>query len=483
MSVKSISPLQIGSHVPRTNGWLIVNPDYQELLALHHLATPQDVLSLPGVVVNGHVGRNVSRVELGGMTAYLKREHQVQFRSRWKNFLAGFGFVSMSEREARVLRFLEERELCGPEWMAYGEWGGQAFLLVREAGTEDHRAELSEEASRAPLRKRWGWLSDSRNNPHRLRSGALEFSGDSRALAIAIARLHQAGVDQPDLYAKHILADATGNITILDWQQARLLKATMPIQRVRSLAALCATTPDEIGRTNRFRFLKAYLAECGQREWKPLARQILAEATKLRKRPGIRRQLGQQADAKQLLVRIQGETVCAVPAIADDLRNDVIIRQLHDATRTALPAMLPAGTCWKANEYRRPWGRCWAALRGKSWRSDELKLARLVMHLERYGVPAPKIVAYGQRTTGMNATAFVAYEGSPTGDIVMTLPELVRKLHAVGVALRELPVSAKPFAIIDGRAVVNDPACFELVKKLSWRHVERANRWLGAAAG
>jgi hypothetical protein len=469
LSVKSISPFQPALLAAR-RGWMIVHPDYRELFALRNLLAPTDVLNLPGVVVNGHVRRNVTRVGLGEMTAYLKREHRVGFRCRWKNFLAGFGFVSMSEREAMVLKFLEARELCGPDWMAYGECQGEAFLLVRGVGSEGTRTS-SQEASRAPLRQRWGWPSHTGSNPHRLRSGALDVS-------CAIAKLHHSGVDQPDLFFKHILADSAGNITILDWQQARLRKSLTASQRLRSLAALNATTPDSVGRTERLRFLKAYLAEFGQRDWKPLAGAILSTTAELRKRPGIRRQLGQHADARQLLVRIHGETVCAVPAIADDLRSEAVIRQLHDATRTTLPAMLPAGTCWNATEYG------WlAGFRGKSWRSGELKLARLVMHLERHGIPAPRIVAYGQQNIGMRTTAFVAYEGSPSGDAVMTLPELMQHLHSAGVVLRELPATAKPFAIIDGRAVVNDPGCFELVKKLSWKHVERANRRLGAVAG
>ena len=446
MSVKSISPLPAGRLASGADGWLVVHPDHRTLLALHHLDSPADLLDLPAIVVNGHVGRNVSSVRLGELTAYLKREHRVALRTRWKNFLAGFGFVSMSEREANVLRYLESQDLNGPGWLAYGEYRGAAFLLVSDAGTP------------AP-------------------------TTNVRALAIAVARIHHAGVDQPDLFAKHVFTDAAGRITLLDWQQARLGRETSPSQRIRSLAALLATAPEHTGRTDRLRFLKAYLAESGAREWKPFARLILAEAAILRKRPGIRRQRTQATAACQPLVRIQGETVCAIPAVADDLRNEVIIRQLHDASRTSAPVMLPAGTRWKAAEYRQPWGRLWAAVRGKAWRSAELKLARLVMHLERHGIPAPGIVAYGQRTAGLLATSFVAYEGSVAAESRMKLPELVRALHAAGVVLRDLPGSARPFAIVDGRAVVNDPACFELVKKLSWHHMERANRWLEALAG
>ena len=291
-------------------------------------------------------------------------------------------------------------------------------------------------------------------------------------MAHAVARLHAAGVNQPDLFFKHILTDAAGTITILDWQQARLAKTITVNQRASSLAALCATTPDDISRTDRLRFLKTYLTVFDRRDWKPFARQIMAIAADLRKRPGIRRQLG-QAEVVQPLVRIHGETVCAIPAVADDLRSEAVIRQLHDSTRSTPPAMLPAGTHWTASEYGLSLGRVWAALRRKPWRSAELKLARLVMHLERYGIPAPRIVAYGQKSNGRAVTAFVAYTGSPAGE-ALPLPELVRKLHAAGVVLRELPASATPFAIADGMAVIRDPACFQLAKRPTAKQRARA---------
>jgi hypothetical protein len=48
------------------------------------LITARDFLALQGVVVSGHVGRNVSRVQIGATTAYLKREHRVRWRDRFR---------------------------------------------------------------------------------------------------------------------------------------------------------------------------------------------------------------------------------------------------------------------------------------------------------------------------------------------------------------------------------------------------------------
>ena len=154
--------------------------------------TAREYLAMPGVVVSGHVGRNVSRVQFGDAIAYLKREHRVRLRDRLRSLLAGFGPVSLSQREAKVLLRLQQEGLPGPKYLASGEADGQAFLLIEEAsGAIDLRrmtitTELAEELGRI------------------------------------IASLHNAGIDQPDLFAKHFLVNAeTGQITILDWQRSR----------------------------------------------------------------------------------------------------------------------------------------------------------------------------------------------------------------------------------------------------------------------
>src|SRR4051812_8124854 len=118
---------------------LMVRPESAEWLAAQGLERADDFLQLPGVVVSGHVGRNVSRVEIGGRTAYLKREHRIRWRDRFRSWLMGFGWVSMSAREAAVLRRLDECGLPGPKWLAFGEAHGQGFLAVEAA---DNAVEL-----------------------------------------------------------------------------------------------------------------------------------------------------------------------------------------------------------------------------------------------------------------------------------------------------------------------------------------------------
>ncbi len=71
--------------------WCAVRPTCADWLADLGLRSARDFLALPGVVVSGHVGRNVSRVQLGDTVGYIKREHQVRARDRFRSLMAGFG--------------------------------------------------------------------------------------------------------------------------------------------------------------------------------------------------------------------------------------------------------------------------------------------------------------------------------------------------------------------------------------------------------
>src|SRR4051812_46146762 len=120
MPVSLLRPVRLARGRDRCN----IRPECRDLLDTLGLRTARDFLALPGVVVSGHVGRNVSRVELGGTIAYLKREHRVRLRDRFRSWRDGFGQASISAREAAVLRRLDDHGLPGPKWLAYGEADG-----------------------------------------------------------------------------------------------------------------------------------------------------------------------------------------------------------------------------------------------------------------------------------------------------------------------------------------------------------------------
>src|SRR5438128_12532874 len=104
---------------------LEINPHYQDLLQQQGLRTPADFLEMPSIIICGHPDRNVARVTLGtgpgAIPAFLKREHQVPWKERLRNAVAGFGFVSKSSREGAVLRSLQHSGIRCPDWLAIGE--------------------------------------------------------------------------------------------------------------------------------------------------------------------------------------------------------------------------------------------------------------------------------------------------------------------------------------------------------------------------
>ena len=124
-------------------GRLEVNPAFATGFAALGIDSPAGFLDLPGEVVSGHPDRHVVRVELPGFPTafYLKRQHSVTRRERWRNWRAGFGWVSRCEREAALLKQLAAAGLPCPQWVAVGDDGrGRAFLLVEEvAGSGDLR--------------------------------------------------------------------------------------------------------------------------------------------------------------------------------------------------------------------------------------------------------------------------------------------------------------------------------------------------------
>ena len=111
--------------------YLQINPLYQQLLDRLGLRAPGDFLALPAVILSGHPDRNVSRVVLqwgdSVVHVFLKREHCVRWKDRILNACAGFGLVSKSRRECRMLQAFAAANVGCAEWMAVGE-DGQAAL-------------------------------------------------------------------------------------------------------------------------------------------------------------------------------------------------------------------------------------------------------------------------------------------------------------------------------------------------------------------
>lgn len=413
--------------------------------------SPREFLQLPGVVVSGHIGRNVSRVLFGDEIAFLKREHRVRLRDRFRSLLDGFGKASLSQREFLVIRRLREHGLPAPQLLANGEADGQAFLLVAQAEGGIELRQLGEIGAS---------LADK--------------------LGRIVARIHNVGVDQPDLFAKHFLINLlTEQITILDWQRATLRDKVPLRSRIQSLAAFRATCSESLLPSRSWRaFLTAYSSMVDGVAVDPLGTAIEIEARRLRRRPSIRSQLVPTV-GEQELVRIGGETVCAIPSIAKELQSPSVIDTLYDLANHGREMEFAGhqGTLQVAR-YRFAFGKLWSIARGKSWRSNELKASRILFHFERYGIPAPKLFAYGQRSKSLlNAGAFALAQRieciPPTIADADRLRAMLNRLHETGCVLRGIGARGEPFGIRDGEVVIGAIAFLRLNRRLSERQMAR----------
>lgn len=380
-----------------------VHPSMRDDLQAMGLTSPAAFLNLPGEIVSGHPDRHVMRVVLpDGRICFLKKEHRSRWKDRWANWRAGFGWSSKSVREGRLLQ-QAERFKIGPPWLAFGEDGRErAFLLI-------------------------GIVPDAIDLRRILHSQPID-----RDLPVQLGRfcaeLHDAGIDHPDLYAKHFLINPSGAaITLLDWQRSHIGGEVSWARRIQAIAALAATVPFDLYSRWCARFLWAYRRSASVRRhdlpsFTYLAQVIRKRVDSLLKRRGIREQRQSPlASTAQRLVWLDGEAVGAIPEVTNDLRALGLATVLYDQSRSNSELSL---ACAAGSKAVLRVGSCRSWLRPRWWRAPETRLARLLFHLERYHLPAPKLFAYGHRRVGWRIESFVLCV-SPPGD----LESLEQALH------------------------------------------------------
>jgi tRNA A-37 threonylcarbamoyl transferase component Bud32 len=381
------------------------HPNYRAMLARHGLVTAGDFLALDGIVCCGHPDRHVVRVTVGkaeeAVPAFLKREHRTRWRDRLANAWTGFGLASRSHREFTLLRELEETDIGAPEPIAAGEDDdGRAFLVVRELDGYQDLRQFLRDLDTSPLAKR---------------------RDVARQLGAALARVHAAGYDHPDLYSKHVLISPAPApqflaFRFLDWQRSRRRPHVSWSRRWRDLAALDATLADELA-TPRERLiaLHAYLRGCRT----PLDRHdgitLAAAAHAIRKR--TRRLLERRrfremrqpplAIGVQNLIWVDGDALVVTREFREEMGGNV-----PDWLRTPLTAPknvvrqqavpLPGTrlahlvTRWAS----RPWRWLLSSLRRRPLVAPELESMNILFRLQRYGVVVPRLLAAGQRHVG-----------------------------------------------------------------------------------
>jgi len=441
-------------------GRFVVHPAFATQLAAIGIDSPERVLDLPGEIVSGHPDRHVVRIELSGFPAlYLKRQHRVTQRERFRNWRAGFGWVSRSERERALLDQLSSEGLAAPRWIAAGDdRRGRAFLLVEGIDdTADLRAVLQSAATtprdRAYLASRIGKLID---------------------------QLHRCGFTTPDLTAKHLLVSGEV-VTPIDWQSARRVSRLGVADRIRALAALHASIASDLATPReRLGVLRVALSSARadglvKHRFSVLARRIAAEAKRLTLRRSIREQRLSNAVA-QRLVWVAGEAICAVPDVAARWPAPSVDSPFYGEPPGRLSIRLPDGRAAHLMRGRSfdPIGRLIHWLRGKSWRSPGATMGRILFHLDRHGVPAPQLLAFGQRLTGFASAEWFVLHTPPAPSI----PDLASsRARGIGRCLKQLhDAGCRPLG--DPRSLfgaaeyvsIRDVAAIRLVKRLTRRN-------------
>jgi tRNA A-37 threonylcarbamoyl transferase component Bud32 len=451
-----------------------IHPAYRAFFAELGLRTAADFLRLEGEILGGHPNRHVLRQALGGETAsaacsivtpareavtvgaggtvgrvvprtgfsvpdsdpgvspplrdralpppedsalsaqplgvYLKKEHRVSWRDRLAHAWLGFGWVSKSLREGRMLRQVERAGIGCPRALAWGEADGRAFLLVRE------------EPDAADLRDY-------------LRSYPNERPKIAAALAQAVARIHEAGFFHRDLSSKHILIEQHEDghrFCFLDWQRARRQTRVSWRQRLLDLAMLDATlAADCASPRERLLFWNAYLAavDSFSARWRQRALNGTAErrnqsapakhsarskllhalcrlSTRLQRKRRIRelRQAPLPA-GQQNLIWLDGEALCVTRQFLDDTGTPPTWLRSSGSSpaRNAVEVTTVAGTSGRSWRLVRRWShrpfhwllRWW---RRAPFPAPEFEHAAAIIRLERHGVEAPRLLALGHHS-------------------------------------------------------------------------------------
>ncbi len=365
---------------------LEINPTYAALLSQLQLARVEQFLALPGVVVSGHPDRHVVHVALGNLTAFLKREHRVPLRERLASACAGYGFRSRSVREAHALRELRAVGIGCPDWIAAGEDNrGRAFLLVRElSGAVALPKYLRGQASTPRARRRV-----------------------ARRLGQALAQLHAAGYLHGDLYSKHVLIDET-TISWLDWPRVRRRAALPWRERCRDLAALHATLAGSLAsRRERLLCLRTYLRACGLEEPVRVG-DVERHAARLERRRYVREMRDPAPAVVHRLIWLDGEALCVTPQFQEKWKGPLPQSMLlkESTTDAGIPQQIKLPNGSQATLVRRDEARffssLWGLFHARSHDAPEVCQAALLFRLERHGLLAPRLLAFGQWAPAWN---------------------------------------------------------------------------------
>ncbi len=424
--------------------WFETLPRYASLFRRRGWDSASSFLSWTGILVNQHRNRQVEQVALESeaparaaaslagaagskVRFFLKKEYAVCWRDRFRNAWHGFGWCSTAVREAAILQALREAGIGCPEVVALGEDRRQAFVL------------LGDESAMTELRAFLPTLSS--DEECRCLAGAL---------GRELARMHDAGFDHPDLFAKHILVSprgATYRFCILDWQRARRRRAVSWRLRCRDLAVLDATLHGALASARlRLRCLHAYVRALSVQEGRPLgrlARQIHRQAERLGKKRHIR-EVGQLPvpASNQQFVSLQGGRLLVVRSYYEKLGGQ-LPGWLTRISEPGASARVYEESLAAASGSEELSLQSWPAS-ASSWEIPPV--AHTLFRLQRFGVPAPRLLAVGfsaervyllaeSATTVPLAEAFAKASVPLRARMLRQAGWIVRQIHEAGYSL------------------------------------------------
>jgi tRNA A-37 threonylcarbamoyl transferase component Bud32 len=439
-------------------GWVEIHPKYAALFRASRWDCASSFLSWSGILVNRHRKRTVEQVSLahslpspsgkgdggegtalpssmdvsggvmgeelpsppaplpegeGRKSFFLKKESGVTYRDLFRNAWHGFGWCATAVREGAILQAVQRAGIGCPEVVALGESGKEAFLLTRD---ESHMPEL----------RIFLTIHESAHTRARL----------AETLGREVAKMHDAGFEHPDLFAKHILVSDDLRFCILDWQRARWRKSVSWRLRTRDLALLDATLHDALASDRlRLRCLRAYLSATAQQDAPPLARlarSIRYESARLRTERNLR-EIGQLpiAEKEQQFVQLHKGRLLVVRSyheqyagLADDVARlfDAENKWNSHGTIQLESAPITSNDC------------------------DMPAIAHTLFRLQRFGVGAPRLVALCWSATHVHVVTHApsvlpfddaSAKASPhqRGQLLHQAGELVRRIHEAGFSL------------------------------------------------
>jgi tRNA A-37 threonylcarbamoyl transferase component Bud32 len=240
---------------------VFINPEFQSLVRRYRLDDFDRVMNWSdGEKIGINSSRGIQRIDLDDngrpITLFLKREWQTYLKDRLANWMAGFGWSTKARREQAVLERLAEAAIGCPEVVVMAERGGwrpTGYLVLMAIPCGLDLPEF--------LKLRGSTLS------------VAERRQLAAHLGHEIARMHAAGIDQPDLFSKHIFLSSTSpsmldsrspfelpRVSFIDLQRSGVRGQVSLRARLRDLASLHATLPLELASTaDRVVFLNSYL--------------------------------------------------------------------------------------------------------------------------------------------------------------------------------------------------------------------------------